>query len=110
MRRDPDGVFRFAPMQTDAGARLLERHGLDPADVRTMLLVTGGRAYLRSEAALRIAGRLSGPWKALAALRILPRFLRDPVYDWVARNRFRWFGRRDQCLVPTPDERDRFLE
>lgn len=110
IRRDPERRFRFAPMQSEAGARLLQRHGLDPDDVRTLLLVEGGRPYLRSDAWLRVVRRLRGPWRLAAGLRLVPRPVRDWVYGVVARNRYRWFGRREQCLVPTPEERDRFLE
>ena len=75
-----------------------------------MILVEGDRAFTRSTAALRVAKRLSGAWPLLYVFVIVPRFLRDAVYGWVARNRYRWFGRKDHCLVPTPELRSRFLE
>ena len=109
VRHDPAGRFRFASLQSEAGQALLRRHGLDPHDLFSVILVEGGRAYARSDAALRIARGLSGAWRAAGALRVVPRPLRDAVYGWVARNRYRWFGRREACMVPTPELRARFL-
>ena len=109
VRHDPAGRFRFASLQSEAGRALLRRHGLDPADLFSVILVEGGRAYSRSDAALRVAGGLSGGWRAVGALRVVPRPLRDLVYGWVARNRYRWFGRQDACMIPTPELRTRFL-
>lgn len=109
VRHDPAGRFRFASLQSEAGQALLRRHGLDPDDLFSVILVEGGRAYARSDAALRIARGLSGPLKAAGALRVVPRPLRDAVYGWVARNRYRWFGRREACMIPTPELRARFL-
>lgn len=109
VRHDPAGRFRFASLQSREGQALLRRHGLDPADLFSVILVEGGRAYSRSDAALRIAGGLSGGWRAAGALRVVPRPLRDLVYGWVARNRYRWFGRQDACMIPTPELRGRFL-
>ena len=108
--RDPDGYFRFAPLQSDVAEQLLA--GTDAADapLDTIVLVEDGAAYVRSTAALRIARRLSGLWPLLSAFLVVPRPLRDAVYDWIAANRYRWFGRREQCRVPTPGLKDRFLE
>lgn len=109
IRRDPAGRFRFASLQSEAGQALLRRHGLDPEDLFSVILVEDGRVHSRSDAALRIAGGLSGGWRAAGALRVVPRPLRDLVYGLVARNRYRWFGRRDACMIPTPELRARFL-
>ncbi|HEV2733553.1 MAG TPA: thiol-disulfide oxidoreductase DCC family protein [Longimicrobiaceae bacterium] len=109
VRHDPAGRFRFASLQSEAGRALLRRHGLDPEDLFSVILVEDGRAHSRSDAALRIAGGLSGGWRAAGGLRVVPRPLRDLVYGWVARNRYRWFGRRDACMIPTPELRGRFL-
>jgi predicted DCC family thiol-disulfide oxidoreductase YuxK len=109
--RDPAGVFRFAALQSDAGRALLARLGvqLAPGDPETIVLVEGGRVYERSDAAVRIARRLAGPWRLFALLAIVPRRLRDAVYRFVARHRYRWFGRTAECRVPTPALRARFL-
>jgi predicted DCC family thiol-disulfide oxidoreductase YuxK len=108
--RDPRAVFRFAPLQSDAGRRLLRDHGLDEGAMDSFVLVEGSGAWRESDAALRVCRHLRGPWRMLAALRVFPRPLRDPVYRFIARNRYRWFGRADQCLVPTPSLRSRFLD
>ena len=108
--RDPHAVFRFASLQSEAGQALLRQHGLETEDFDSVVLVDGARVFTRSAAALAIAARLSGPWPALSAFRVLPAFLRDAVYDLVARHRYRVFGRTEQCMVPTPEMRARFLQ
>jgi predicted DCC family thiol-disulfide oxidoreductase YuxK len=107
--RDPSAHFHFAALQSDAGRALLRQHGYAGADLSSIVLVDGGRLYTRSTAALRIARRLAWPWRLLYALIVVPRPLRDAVYDLVARNRYRWFGREEACRVPTPELRGRFL-
>lgn len=110
VRRDPAGRFRFASLQSAAGRELLLRHGLDPDDLHSVVLVEGGRAYTRSDAALRIARGLRGAWPLLGLLRAVPRPVRDGAYRLVAANRYRWFGKRDACMLPSPGLRGRFLE
>lgn len=110
IRRDRGRRFLFASNQSEAGRALLESHGLDPADLRTIYLVEDGRVTDRSTAALRIARGLSGPWKLASGFLVVPRPLRDPVYKLIAHNRYRLFGRRETCRLPTADERARFLE
>ena len=107
---DPRDVFRFASLQSEVGKALLGTCGLDPEALDSVVLVDDGVCYVRSEAAWRIATRLDAPWRWLAATRVIPRGLRDVVYDWVARNRYRWFGTREACRIPTPETRARFLD
>ena len=107
--RDPKGQMKFAALQSDAGREVLERFGLRTDDFDSIVLVEGDHYYTRSTAALRIAKRLRGLWPALYAFVIVPRFIRDFFYDVVAKNRYKWFGRQDQCMVPTPELRARFL-
>lgn len=107
--RDPRAELRFAALQSDAARPLLARCGLPAEHPGSIVLVEDGRCYRRSTAALRIARRLTFPWPLLYALLLVPRPLRDAVYDWVARNRYGWFGKRDRCRTPTPDLRSRFL-
>ena len=107
--RDPEGKLRFAPLQSEAGRAVQERFGLDPDDLDTMLLVDEDRVYQKSEAALRITRKLSGAWPWLSVLLWVPRPLRDWCYDRFAERRYRWFGKSDACLVPTPELRERFL-
>ena len=110
IERDPDGFLRFASIQSDAGRKLMREHGLAiDGDPTSIVLVEDGRAYERSAAALRIARRLRFPWKLAWVWIVVPRFLRDAVYDFVARHRYRWFGKNDACMVPTPELRARFL-
>lgn len=109
IRRDPRGTFRFASLQSPTGRALLERHGMPVDDPASIVLVEQGRCYTKSDAALRIARALRWPWKLLGGLTIVPRFVRDGVYDIVARNRYRWFGRREVCSLPDPALAERFL-
>jgi predicted DCC family thiol-disulfide oxidoreductase YuxK len=107
---DPDGYFRFAPLQSDEAQERLAGTDAAGADLDTIVLVEDGTAYVRSTAALRIARRLTAPWPLLSLFLAVPRPLRDAVYDWIATHRYDWFGRRDQCRLPTPALKDRFLE
>lgn len=108
--RDRRGRFRFATMQSAAGGRLLAQHGLDPDDPVSILFLDAGRAYTDSAAILRVLTRLGGAWRLAAAGYIVPHPFRDALYRWVARRRYRWFGKRDTCFVPAPDAAARFLE
>ncbi|QJR13767.1 hypothetical protein DSM104440_00557 [Usitatibacter palustris] len=103
-------TLRFVALQSPAGARLMREFGFSPEDAKTFVLVAGGRSYVKSDAAIRVAGYLRGIWRGLAAVRILPRPVRDWAYDIVARNRYRWFGRTESCMVPTPELRARFIQ
>ena len=109
--RDPRGLVVFAPLQSDTARRLLEPHGGLPADTDSIIVLEGGALHVRSAAAFAVAARLNAPWPFLARLaRIVPRGLRDAVYDQIARSRYRWFGRRDACELPQTDATDRFLD
>lgn len=107
--RDPERHFRFAPLQSETGRRLLSESGIDSRS-DSIVVIENGQAYTRSRAALEIARRLRFPWPLLYGLILLPAFLRNTVYDLIARNRYRWFGRREVCMTPTPELRSRFLE
>lgn len=106
--RDPE--LRFASLQSDAARALLGPHGIDPDSIGSMVLIDDEGVHLRSDAALRLAARMRAPWSWARALRLVPRGLRDAVYGVIARNRHRWFGRRDACDLPRRDLADRFLE
>lgn len=109
IRRDRKGYFKFAPLQSETGRELRRRFALAGDAIETMILVDGARAYVESEAALRVAAKLGGAWPVLGALRVIPRSWRDRAYRFLAAHRYQWFGKRDSCLVPTPDLRARFL-
>ncbi len=101
--------FRLASMQGEVGAALYRRFGIDPANPETMIVVEGDVALRDSDAVLAIYRGLGWPWKAALLFRFIPRFLRDPAYRFIARNRYRIFGRRETCWVPAPDHADRVL-
>ncbi len=107
IRHDRAAVFQFAALDSVAGRRLRAEYEITADSV---VLVENGRAYVASEAALRIAARLDAPWNWLPVLRVLPVALRDAVYRWIAGNRYRWFGRRQVCWLPAPELAQRFLE
>ncbi len=109
--RDPQSVFRFASLQSDAGRALLASHGysLPAGDPETLILVEQGQVFERSTAALKIARHLRGGWKVFAALLVLPAGFRDLGYRFIAAHRYRWFGKADACRLPTPELRTRFL-
>lgn len=110
IRRDPQGKFRFASLQSVTGQRLLQQVKLPTANFNTFVLIEGNRYYTKSTAALHLFKKLGYLWGLLYLLMIVPRPLRDMVYHWVARNRYKWFGIKDQCMMPTPDIKERFLD
>ena len=107
---EADQTLRFTPLQSPAGSRLMRELGLDPEDAKTFVLIAGGKAYVKSDAAIRLSRYFRPGWKPLALIKFIPRWIRDGVYDVVARNRYRWFGRLDSCMVPTPELSTRFVE
>ena len=110
IKRDKAGLFKFAPAQSKAGRQLQLDLGLDAMASQTLILIKHGEVYYRSDAALEIAGALSGPWKLLSLFKTIPRCLRDPVYNGIARRRYRWFGKKDSCMIPGDSFKQRFLE
>lgn len=109
IRHDRRGYFHFAALQSEAGQAVLAAYGLPQGGFDTFILLQKGRVYKRSGAALRVARNLDGLWPVLYAFIIVPPFIRDLVYKIIARNRYRWFGKKDQCMIPTPEVRSRFL-
>lgn len=109
LRHDRAGRFRLASMQGETGAALYHQFGIDPTNPETLIVVEGGRAVRDSAAVLAIWAGLDRPWNALALLRVVPQWMRDPVYRWVARHRYRLFGRRSTCWTPTPEQARRIL-
>lgn len=109
LKHDRRAHFRLASMQSEIGAQLFRAHGIDPDDPETMIVVEGTRAFRKSDAVLAIYCGLGWPWRAMGIFRLVPRALRDTVYGWVARNRYRLFGKRETCWVPPAHLRDRLL-
>lgn len=107
---DPHGRLKFGALQSAAAAPLLVRHGIRPDDLESFIFIDNGRVLRRSDAALRVAWTLGGAWRLLYPFLLLPRPIRDALYDWIAANRYRWFGKRDTCRIPTPELKSRFIE
>jgi predicted DCC family thiol-disulfide oxidoreductase YuxK len=109
LKRDKKGIFRFAALQSEAGQTVLWAKGLSGQKMDTVILAVGNDIFSRSDVALEIVRRLGFPWSLLYVFKWVPRPIRDAVYNWVARNRYRWFGRREECMLPRPEWRERFL-
>jgi len=109
IQRDLSGKFNYAALQSAAGQQLLEAHGLPVSDLYSIILIKDGKAYQRSRAALEVARQLSGLWPLLYVFIIVPPFIRNGIYNWISRNRYRWFGKKDECMIPTPELKSRFL-
>jgi predicted DCC family thiol-disulfide oxidoreductase YuxK len=109
IEHDRAGYFKFAPLQSAAGEELIAEHGIDRIETDSVILVEKGEVFTHSTAALRIAKRLDGPWSWAYGFIVLPRSLRDMAYRLFAKHRYRLFGRRESCMMPTPEVRARFL-
>jgi len=110
INRDREGYFRFAALQTDTGKQIMEEYGVNLIGKDSIILIENKKVYYRSSAALRISRKLRGAWKLFYAFIIIPPFLRNFFYDLVARNRYRWFGKRDTCFLPDAKIRERFIQ
>lgn len=109
IRHDPKAIFRFASLQSEAGQALLQKFNLPTDELNTVVLVDGGKVHTRSDVPIQVGKKLGGWWHLLQMFFIIPRPLRNAVYDWIARNRYRWFGKKEECWLPTPELRVRFL-
>jgi predicted DCC family thiol-disulfide oxidoreductase YuxK len=107
--RDKKDRFRFASLQSDYGQSLLREHNLPTESFNSLVLVENGKIYQKSTAALRIARKLKGLWPLLFAFIIIPPFIRNFVYDIIAKNRYRWFGKKEECMLPRPEWKQKFL-
>ncbi|RWR06541.1 thiol-disulfide oxidoreductase DCC family protein [Siminovitchia fortis] len=108
IKNDPKGTFRFASLQSDIGQKLLKERNV-PSDIDSIILIEGDKAYYKSTAALRIARHLQGFWKLAYGFLIVPAPIRNLAYDFIASNRYKWFGKKESCMIPSPDVRERFL-
>lgn len=109
IRRDPAGVFRFASLQSEYGQSQLKRFDLPPHELYSIIVVEEDLYFQKSDAILKIARHLKSPWSALTVFKIIPRFIRDVVYELIAKNRYKLFGRKDECMIPSPELKARFL-
>jgi predicted DCC family thiol-disulfide oxidoreductase YuxK len=110
LKRDPGKTFRFASLQGEASRTLLRELGQSPELLSSVVLFENGKIFTRSTAALRIVKRLSGIWPLLYMFIIVPPFIRDAVYQVIALNRYRWFGKKNECWIPDPQWKERFLD
>lgn len=110
IRRDKDNIFSFASLQSEAAVTLLKSFCYTADNLESIVLIENDHLYTKSTAALHIAKRLQGVSQLLYALIIVPKPVRDLVYSWIARNRYRWFGRKDSCMIPTKELQAKFLE
>ena len=109
IRNDRLAIYKFASIQSEIGQNIYRHHGLNPDDAQTFLLLSKGKVFQRSDAAIEMARQFGGIWRLASLFKILPRWFRDWLYSMLARNRYRWFGRRVQCIVPTDEIKGRFL-
>lgn len=109
IKRDKKRTIKFAPLQSSTGAALMQQYGVPANDLRSFLFVEDGIIYNRSTAALRVCRYLKGLWPLCYAFIIVPAFIRNGIYDFIAKHRYKWFGEREACMIPTPDVRSRFL-
>jgi predicted DCC family thiol-disulfide oxidoreductase YuxK len=110
IRHDPQGYYYYAALQSEAGQRLLQQHHQPTTEINTIILIQNRKAYTKSTAALLIARELTGLWPLLAVFIVIPAFLRNPIYNFIARNRYKWFGQTAECMMPTPEIKLRFLD
>lgn len=110
LKRDKKNQFLFGSLQGKTGQQYLDRFNIPADTFNSFMLVEGNRLYTRSAGALRTLKHLGGGWSLLYTGIIVPAFLRDAVYNWVARNRYKWFGKKEECWVPTPALKAKFLE
>lgn len=109
IRNDKKAILKFSPLQSEAGKRLREEYKI-VSEIDSVILIEQGSVYTYSDAAIRIAKYLRWPAKALYGLTIIPKFIRQPFYKWIAKNRYKWFGKKEECMIPTPDVKARFLD
>jgi predicted DCC family thiol-disulfide oxidoreductase YuxK len=109
IRQDKKKHFRFAALQSEAGQKLLEEFNQPKQDFNSFILVDKGKVYKSSTAALKLYCRLPWYWQWTQLFWIIPPFLRNGVYNWIARNRYKWFGKKDRCMIPSREVRERFL-
>ena len=110
IKRDPTAKFRFASLQSECGQRLLRAGGLSTTNIDSFVMIDHGRYYTKSTAALRTYRMLGGAWPLLYGGIVVPKAIRDRVYEFIAKRRYRWFGQHDSCLLPTENIRKRFIE
>lgn len=109
IKRDKKDVLRYAALQTEIGQKMVEKYNIDTSKIDSIILIDNDKYYYKSTAALRIARHLTGAYPLLAVFLIFPVFMRDWIYDIIARNRYKWFGKKESCMIPTPELKSKFI-
>ena len=109
LKHDKKGILKFASLQSEFGKKQIKIHQI-PENVDSLILIENNKAHYFSAAALRAAGLMGGLWPVLKIFLVLPPFIRNGVYKWIAKNRYRWFGTKESCWLPTPELKSRFIE
>jgi predicted DCC family thiol-disulfide oxidoreductase YuxK len=110
IKRDRKKKLRFTTLQGLTASQLLPKYNIHPSSLSSAILIDKGKAFTQSSAAIRICRYLKGGWKLFYGLMIIPKFIRDAIYNIIARNRYKWFGKKETCMVPTPELKERFLD
>jgi predicted DCC family thiol-disulfide oxidoreductase YuxK len=111
IKNDKKNVFLFAPLQSEIGEKIIKKIGVDTSKIDSIILYDpSGAYYIKSSAALRVMNEFPGLWKLTQIFRILPAAFNNIFYDFVARNRYKWFGKKDSCMIPTPELKAKFLD
>ncbi len=109
IKRDKQATFRFASLQSHFGQQVLQQNDLSTGDFDSFILLQNGKVYTKSTGALRVIKQLDGLWPVLYVFMLVPPFIRNGIYRWVARNRYKWFGKQESCWLPTPTLKSRFI-
>jgi predicted DCC family thiol-disulfide oxidoreductase YuxK len=110
LKRDKHGKLMFGSLQGETAQHLLPQYNIDPAVLTSVIFLEDGIAYRESTAALKVCRHLDGGWKLFYVLIIIPAFIRDGIYKWIGNNRYKWFGKQESCMLPTPAQRKRFVD
>ncbi len=110
IRHDRKNKLKFTPLQGETAKQLLPQFHINPTSLSSVIFIDDGKAYTQSSAAIQICKHLNGGWKLFYGLIIIPKFIRDFLYNIIARNRYKWFGKKESCMIPTPELKGRFLD
>ena len=109
IKRDKNNLIKFSPLQTEIAHELLAIHKLPTEDMKSFIFLEEGKSYTQSTAALKVCRYLTGLWPLLYSFIIVPHFIRDGIYKWIAKNRYKWFGQKNECMIPAPELQAKFL-
>ncbi len=110
IKRDPHDHFRYAPLQGETGAHFIKKYNIDTTKVDSIILIDQDNVYIKATAALKIACHLSGAYPLMRIFFIIPSFVRNWAYDYIAKNRYKWYGKKEACMIPTPELKAKFLQ